>query len=99
MLSVPTHSKYIDMHSRGPSAAPAACLRHRAAFTCVGYDGRLVMKKYLFALILVVMTAPALAAAGGAAVSEEEAHSIGVDAYLYFYPLVTMDMRASSSLI
>ncbi len=24
--------------------------------------------------------------------AEEEAHAIGVDAYLYFYPLVTMDL-------
>lgn len=27
-----------------------------------------------------------------AAVTEEEAHAIGVDAYIYFYPLVTMDV-------
>ncbi|WP_084143670.1 DUF1254 domain-containing protein [Methylocapsa acidiphila] len=27
-----------------------------------------------------------------AAISEEEAHAIGVDAYLYLYPLVTMDL-------
>ena len=26
------------------------------------------------------------------AISEQEAHAIGVDAYLYFYPLVTMDL-------
>src|ERR1700720_1724217 len=26
------------------------------------------------------------------AISEAEAHSIGVDAYLYFYPLVTMEL-------
>ena len=25
-------------------------------------------------------------------ISEEEAHAIGVDAYIYFYPLVTMDI-------
>jgi hypothetical protein len=25
-------------------------------------------------------------------ISEQEAHAIGVDAYLYFYPLVTMDL-------
>ena len=24
--------------------------------------------------------------------AEEEAHAVGVDAYLYFYPLVTMDL-------
>ena len=26
------------------------------------------------------------------AITEEEAHAIGVDAYVYFYPLVTMDI-------
>jgi hypothetical protein len=31
-------------------------------------------------------------APAGAQVSPEEAHSTGVDAYLYFYPLVTMDV-------
>jgi len=25
-------------------------------------------------------------------VTEQQAHAIGVDAYLYFYPLVTMDL-------
>ena len=29
---------------------------------------------------------------GAAQVSSEEAHAIGVDAYLYFYPLITMDL-------
>jgi hypothetical protein len=33
--------------------------------------------------------APAVAAGS---VTEEEAHAIGVDAYLYFYPIVTMDV-------
>jgi hypothetical protein len=32
------------------------------------------------------------AVARKAAVTEQEAHGIGVDAYLYFYPLVTMDI-------
>ena len=34
--------------------------------------------------------APAMVAAGP--VTEEEARAIGVDAYLYFYPIVTMDV-------
>jgi hypothetical protein len=36
-------------------------------------------------------TAPAVLAQSGA-VTEEEAHAIAVDAYVYFYPLVTMDI-------
>jgi hypothetical protein len=36
-------------------------------------------------------TAPAVLAQSGA-VTEEEAHAIAVDAYVYFYPIVTMDI-------
>ena len=39
---------------------------------------------------LAAACAPATAATGP--VTEEEAHSIAVDAYLYFYPIVTMDV-------
>jgi hypothetical protein len=41
-------------------------------------------------LWLAALLATAMPAA--AAVSEEDAHAIGVEAYLYFYPLVTMDI-------
>ena len=34
----------------------------------------------------------AVAAAEPAPITKEEAHAIGVDAYLYFYPLITMDV-------
>lgn len=40
----------------------------------------------------VLATAPITQAYSADPISEEEAHSIGVNAYLYFYPLVTMDI-------
>jgi hypothetical protein len=41
-----------------------------------------------------ITRAQAQTATGGAetTITEQEAHAIGVDAYLYFYPLVTMDL-------
>jgi hypothetical protein len=53
------------------------------------------MQRPAIAFALGLMLTPALwsvAMAEPVAITEEEAHAIGVDAYLYFYPLVTMDI-------
>jgi len=44
------------------------------------------------ALGLLIAFSPTLVASAREAVTAEEAHAIGVDAYLYFYPIVTMDV-------
>jgi hypothetical protein len=52
------------------------------------------MKRRTLAALLGAGLLAALATPGEAqsAITEQEAHAIGVDAYLYFYPLVTMDI-------
>ncbi len=57
------------------------------------------MKRFISAGLLTCMMSFGLAPAAHAqaAVSEQDAHAIGVDAYLYFYPLVTMDITRKQS--
>src|SRR5271155_4035943 len=52
------------------------------------------MSRSTIVSILALLLCPflSLAAHAQSAVTEQEAHSIGVDAYIYFYPLVTMDV-------
>src|SRR6266403_3487992 len=52
------------------------------------------MNKRTTALILSLLVCPALSpvAQAQSAVNEEDARSIALDAYIYFYPLVTMDV-------
>ena len=46
----------------------------------------------LLALVALLALAPARAQSPAAAITEQQAHEIAVDAYIYFYPLVTMDV-------
>ncbi len=59
------------------------------------YEGKTLLNgcclPFVLAMMLMVMSA-GFSTESKAAVSEQEAHSIGLDAYLYFYPLITMDV-------
>jgi hypothetical protein len=57
------------------------------------------MKRTTIALVLMfsLLGASGTPRSAHAGISEEEAHAIAVDAYLYFYPLVTMDVTRKQS--
>jgi len=50
------------------------------------------MRVGLFAAGILTVLATPTGAGAQSRITEQEAHAIGVDAYLYFYPLVTMDI-------
>ena len=51
------------------------------------------MRKFVVAVALAAgLAQPALGGETPTAITAEEAHAIGVDAYVYFYPLVTMEV-------
>src|SRR5262245_44078822 len=50
-----------------------------------------ILNGMLVAMTMAVAALPTVAARAAEKITEDEAHAIGVDAYLYFYPLVTMD--------
>jgi hypothetical protein len=52
------------------------------------------MTRSMVALKLAFLLCPvlSLAAQAQSAITQQEAHAIAVDSYIYFYPLVTMDV-------
>ena len=54
--------------------------------------GNLSRQIHLTALLAVLMFGPSTGALNAEPISEQQAHAVGVDAYLYFYSPITMDL-------
>jgi hypothetical protein len=61
---------------------------------CVNIEGEQLMNVLsgLFAACVLTSLVASIAIGAETPIAEQEAHAIGVDAYLYLYPLVTMDI-------
>jgi hypothetical protein len=57
---------------------------------------RSILATLLGSLMSIVLGAT-LPAGAETSITEQEAHAIGVNAYLYFYPLLTMDLTRRQS--
>ena len=55
-------------------------------------NNAVLSRMLVFILATLMLAAVPSMAAQSAKITEQEAHAIGVDAYLYFYPLLTMDI-------
>ena len=65
---------------------------------CIKWESDMSRNKIAFILGFLLFPVFSFAAQAQSAITEQEAHAIGVDAYLYFYPLViSMDITRKQS--